>query len=109
MVSVILDRIGRKRTFYLINMLAIASWLIKATASRTDRSAMFAQVMVARVMLGIMCGLASAPCAIYTAEIVHASLRGRMSIITPLGISVGVLFTYVIGYYIPVSFKIMFT
>lgn len=103
MISVLLDRYGRKNTLYLINVVAILAWFIKASASQTDRDSMFVQVMIARILIGVMCGLASSPCSIYTAEISHASLRGRMSIMSPLGIGSGVLFIYVMGYFIPVS------
>lgn len=104
MVSALLDRCGRKNTLYLINVFAMAAWICKATASRTDRDQMFVQLMLARVFIGLTCGLASSPCAIYTAEISHASLRGRMSIMTPLGIASGVLIIYIMGFFIPVRY-----
>lgn len=102
MVSVLLDRFGRKNTLYLINVFAMSAWILKATASRTNRDYMLVQLMLARVIVGITCGLASSPCSIYTAEISHPSIRGRMSIMTPLGISSGVLFIYAAGCFIPV-------
>lgn len=102
MVSLVLDRYGRKNTMYLINVFAIASWITVATASYTDRSSMFAQILAARILIGISSGLSSSPCAIYTAEISHPSLRGRMSILSSLGIAVGILFIYIVGYFIPV-------
>lgn len=103
MVSALLDRCGRKNTLYLINVFAMSAWILKATASRTNRDYMFAQLMLARVIVGITCGLASSPCSIYTAEISHASIRGRMSIMTPLGIASGVLVIYIVGIFIPVG------
>lgn len=106
MVSLLLDRYGRKNTLYLINIFSMSAWIIKATASRTNRDYMFVQLMFARVIIGITCGLASSPCSIYTAEIVHASIRGRMSIMTPLSIASGVLVIYILGFFIPVSIRL---
>lgn len=103
LVSVVLDRIGRKNTFYAINVIACCSWIIVATASRTDRSSMYAQLLCGRVLIGLSGGLASSPCGIYTAEVAHSSLRGRMSILSSLGISIGIFFVYIMGYFIPVN------
>lgn len=104
MVSLVLDRFGRKNTFYLINAFSFASWITIATASNTDRESMFSQLLAGRILLGISSGLSSSPCAIYTAEIAHSSLRGRMSILSSLGISVGILFVYITGFFIPVYY-----
>lgn len=103
MVSLVLDRLGRKNTFYLINIFSFASWITIATASINDRESMFAQLLAGRILLGISSGLSSSPCAIYTAEIAHSSLRGRISILSSLGISVGILFVYITGFFIPVG------
>lgn len=102
MVSLVLDRFGRKNTLYLINIFSIAAWAVTATASSTDRNGLYAQILAARVLIGISSGLSSSPCAIYTAEISHSSLRGKMSILSSQGIAFGILFIYVVGYIIPV-------
>lgn len=107
MVSLVLDRFGRKNTFYLINAFSIASWITIATSSNTDRESMFAQLLAGRILHGISSGLSSSPCAIYTAEIAHSSLRGRMSILSSLGISIGILFVYITGFFIPVGLHII--
>lgn len=107
MVSLVLDRLGRKKTFFLVNAFSFASWITVATASHTDRESMFAQLLAGRILLGISSGLSSSPCGIYTAEIAHSSIRGRMSILSSLGISVGILFVYIAGFFIPVGLHII--
>lgn len=72
-------------------------------ASSIDKELMFIQLLVARFIIGICIGLSSAPSAVYSAEIAHPTLRGRFSVITSVTIGLGVLFIYVLGYFIPVS------
>lgn len=100
--SYVLDKYGRKKTLYTINMLSVISWGMMAMSSRVDKDLMFIQLMVARCMIGIVIGLSSSPSAVYSAEIAHPTLRGRFSVITSVTIALGVLVIYVLGYFIPV-------
>lgn len=99
----ILDRAGRKNTMILINVISIVSWAIIAFASSTNFSVMYAQLLVARFLLGINIGLASSPTTIYSAEIAYPSIRGRLMLLTSLCVAVGILLIYLLGYFIPVS------
>lgn len=101
--SYVLDKYGRKKTLYTINLLSVISWGMMAMASRVDRELMFIQLLVARFIIGICIGLSSSPSAVYSAEIAHPSLRGRISVLTSLTIGLGVLLIYTLGYFIPVS------
>lgn len=85
-------------------MLSVISWGIMAMASSVDKELMFIQLLVARFIIGICIGLSSAPSAVYSAEIAHPTLRGRFSVITSVTIGLGILFIYVLGYFIPVIF-----
>lgn len=106
--SYVLDKYGRKKTLYTINMLSVISWGMMAMASSVDKELMFIQLLVARFIIGICIGLSSAPSAVYSAEIAHPTLRGRFSVITSVTIGLGILFIYVLGYFIPVRFQSIF-
>lgn len=49
----LLESLGRKRTLITINLVSIVSWLLLAFASKTDRTLMFVQLIVARIIIGI--------------------------------------------------------
>lgn len=50
--SYVLDKYGRKKTLYTINILSIISWGIMAMASSVDKELMFVQLLVARFIIG---------------------------------------------------------
>lgn len=52
LASVILDKIGRKRTLILINVLSIIAWLIQVCADKENTQTMYYQLLVARVIIG---------------------------------------------------------
>ncbi|XP_055546945.1 facilitated trehalose transporter Tret1-2 homolog [Wyeomyia smithii] len=94
----LLDRIGRKKTLYFINVISIISWAMMALASTTDSVLLFVELMVARVIIGIAIGLSSSPASVYAAEISHPNLRGRLTLLTALCTGVGMLLIYTLGY-----------
>lgn len=130
--SYVLDKYGRKKTLYTINLLSVRqiwsgtcifsasfnllnflfhfllkkiqviSWGMMAMASSVDKELMFIQLLVARFIIGICIGLSSSPSAVYSAEIAHPTLRGRISVITSVTIGAGILLVYCLGYFIPV-------
>jgi MFS family permease len=48
----LLDKIGRKRTLYFINIISLVSWLILGLADTKNELLMFAELMVSRVIIG---------------------------------------------------------
>lgn len=48
----LLDKVGRKKTLYFINIISIVSWAIMSFASRTDSATLFIQLIVARIIIG---------------------------------------------------------
>ncbi|XP_053666955.1 facilitated trehalose transporter Tret1-like [Anopheles marshallii] len=94
----LLDKVGRKRTLYCINIISIISWAIMSFASTTDESLLFVELMVARVIIGIAIGLSSTPASVYAAEVAHPRLRGRLTLLTALFTGVGMLLVYSLGY-----------
>jgi MFS family permease len=47
-----LDKIGRKTTLTVINIISIISWLIMAYSSETDPELFYIELIVARVIIG---------------------------------------------------------
>uniref|UniRef100_A0A182VMP5 Major facilitator superfamily (MFS) profile domain-containing protein n=1 Tax=Anopheles merus TaxID=30066 RepID=A0A182VMP5_ANOME len=103
----LLDRIGRKKTLMLINVLSIVSWALIAVCSTTNFDLMYTQILVARVIIGIVIGLVSAPASIYSAEIATPKMRGRLTVLTSLSIAVGILLIYSMGYAVPDDFRLV--
>lgn len=50
--GLLLDRIGRKRTLYVLNVLAITAWTLLATPSSTSSEAFYWQLLVSRFIIG---------------------------------------------------------
>ncbi|XP_058447708.1 facilitated trehalose transporter Tret1-2 homolog [Malaya genurostris] len=103
----LLDRIGRKWTLTLINILSIVSWALIAVSSRTNFEQMYTQILIARVIIGLVIGLVSAPASIYSAEIATPRMRGRLTVLTSLAIALGILIIYSFGYFIPENFRLV--
>lgn len=99
----LLDTIGRKKTLVSINIISMISWIIIATSSKTDSENLFLQLMIGRVVIGIGIGMSGSPASVYSAEICHPDLRGRLTLLSTLCTALGMLFIYLLGYFIPVS------
>lgn len=52
-----------------------------------------------------MIGLCVSPVGVYSAEISLPRIRGRLILGTSIGIAAGILFMYVLGYFIRVSMR----
>ncbi|XP_060654733.1 facilitated trehalose transporter Tret1 [Drosophila nasuta] len=105
--GVLLDKIGRKRTLYVLNVLGIASWALLATASGTSSESFSTQLLVSRFIIGIVMGLASAPSGVYAAEISLPKLRGRLILGTSISVALGITILYSIGYFIRDDFRLI--
>ncbi|XP_073811259.1 facilitated trehalose transporter Tret1-2 homolog [Musca autumnalis] len=98
--GLLLDKLGRKRTMYVLNVFGFISWVLMATASQQDQYAMFMQLMVARCIQGIGMGLSSAPVGVYSAEISTPKIRGRLILGTSISVAAGITVVYILGYFI---------
>lgn len=67
---------------------------------------MFAQIIAARVIIGISTGFSTGPSSVYTAEIAHPKIRGRLVVLGSCSIATGIMMIYVLGYFIPVRARI---
>lgn len=73
-----------------------------ALSSKTNFEVMYWQVFISRCLIGITTGLSSSPAAIYSAEIAHPKIRGRLTLLTSLAIAIGILLVYTFGFLFPV-------
>lgn len=121
LASVVLDKLGRKFVIILINVLSIVAWSIQSWTDKEDAQTMFYQLLVARLIIGqcpttffgkrrimriiptgIAAGLSSSPVTVYAAEIAHPRIRGRLTVLSSVFISFGVLVIYFLGFLIQV-------
>ncbi|KAH8306543.1 hypothetical protein KR018_009726 [Drosophila ironensis] len=101
LVSYFMDRIGRKHTILLTNLLGLLGWFLLATSFlHEDRSLVYAQMLVGRALGGIMIGMFVSPVGVYSAEISLPKIRGRLILGTSLGLAGGILMMYCLGYFI---------
>ncbi|EDW08089.2 facilitated trehalose transporter Tret1 isoform X1 [Drosophila mojavensis] len=105
--GLLLDKIGRKRTLYVLNLLAITAWSLLATPSSTSTEAFYWQLFVSRFIIGIVMGLASAPSGVYAAEISLPKLRGCLILGTSISVALGITILYSIGYFIRDNFRLI--
>ncbi|XP_017040573.1 solute carrier family 2, facilitated glucose transporter member 8 [Drosophila ficusphila] len=103
----LLDRIGRKRSLILLNVITVLAWILLATPSQSDSNHFFWQLIVARFILGIGMGLASAPPGVYAAEISVPKTRGSLILGTSISVAGGITILYAIGYFIRDDFRLI--
>lgn len=99
----LLDKIGRKMTLILVNIISVIAWGIMTFSSESNKEIMYIQLMISRVIIGLAIGMSSSPASVYSAEICHPDLRGRLTLLTALCTGIGMLFVYLLGYFIPVT------
>lgn len=63
---------------------------------------MFIQIIAARVLIGIATGFSTGPSSVYTAEIAHPKIRGRLVVLGSCSIATGIMIIYSLGYLLPV-------
>lgn len=107
--GILADKLGRRNTLMLVNVLAIASWLVIGFSSRDDAQLFFTELMIGRAIIGLVIGMITAPAVMYSSEIAHPKLRGRLTVLsTPFFVAFGTLVAYLLGYIIPVSLLFTF-
>jgi sugar porter (SP) family MFS transporter len=85
------DRIGRRRLLLIGGLLFGAGLLACALAPG------FGLFLVGRIVQGLAAGIASALVPVYLSEISHAGNRGRMGLLNQLGLTFGLLLSYVVA------------
>eukprot|EP00043_Microstomoeca_roanoka_P007023 m.68003 g.68003 ORF g.68003 m.68003 type:complete len:507 (+) comp13662_c0_seq1:177-1697(+) len=93
--GVLIDGIGRTRTFLVSAIFYVAGFLLIAFCKPVAEP--FAMLMVGRVLNGFAVGIASLAIPVYIAEIAPTNLRGGMGSINQLAVTAGILLAYAIG------------
>lgn len=102
------DRIGRKRTLIVIDIIAIISWIIIGFSSKNNAELLFIQLMISRTIIGIIIGMSTTPAVLYTSEVCDPKIRGRLTMLSsPFFTAFGMLLIYLLGYLIPVIKNIL--
>ncbi|KAH8354714.1 hypothetical protein KR084_003265 [Drosophila pseudotakahashii] len=109
LVSYFLDRIGRKHTILLTNLIGLVGWILLVTSfMHSDRDMIYYQMLLGRCFGGIMIGMFVSPVGVYSAEISLPRIRGRLILGTSLGLASGILMMYVLGYFIRHNLQLIF-
>ncbi|SEF85070.1 MFS transporter, sugar porter (SP) family [Saccharopolyspora kobensis] len=87
----IADRLGRRPVLGLEGAVFLAGTALAVSAQN------YATLMVARVVLGLAVGSASATVPIYLSEIAPTAIRGRVLTLNQLMITIGILSAYVVN------------
>lgn len=85
------DRFGRKRTLVLLSVPLTLSWLLIALASTVW------EIYAGRFIGGMAIGAVSVATPMYIAELAESSVRGSLGTFFQLQITLGILFSYLIG------------
>lgn len=102
----------------------MVSWGLLIFQLNTSNSGILTQILLSRFLignlkiarkkikliydlLGIATGLASTPAGVYSAEICHSSLRGRLTLGTSIATAFGIMFIYILGYCIRSNYQLI--
>lgn len=86
-----MDTIGRKRTLLLTEIPLIIGWALISLATSTG------MLYAGRLLTGLGSGMVGAPARIYTSEVTQPHLRGMLTALSSVGLSLGVLLQYTMG------------
>jgi facilitated trehalose transporter len=86
-----MDNIGRKKTLILTEVPLIIGWTLISLATSTG------MLYAGRLLTGLGSGLVGAPARIYTSEVTQPHLRGMLTALSSVGLSLGVLLQYTMG------------
>jgi facilitated trehalose transporter len=87
----LMDNIGRKKTLILTEVPLIIGWTLISLATSTG------MLYAGRLLTGLGSGLVGAPARIYTSEVTQPHLRGMLTALSSVGLSLGVLLQYTMG------------
>ncbi|KAK0086739.1 hypothetical protein PV326_005462 [Microctonus aethiopoides] len=89
--TLLMDKLGRKSAFMIINPIFALGWNILAFANE------FTMLIVGRVLCGFSVGLLGATSPVYILEITHPHLRGLLLACLSLAVALGILSSHVLG------------
>lgn len=89
-----MDRWGRKKTLIVTEVPLILGWLLIAFATNIY------MIYIGRLLVGLGSGMVGAPARVYTSEVTQPHLRGMLTALASIGISLGVLIQYTLGSFV---------
>ncbi|XP_030374179.1 facilitated trehalose transporter Tret1-2 homolog [Scaptodrosophila lebanonensis] len=105
--AMLLDKIGRVKTLYVLNITALVAWALLALAPQEDEQLFCTQLLASRFISGIAMGLATAPVGVYGAEISLPKLRGKLILGSSISVAAGITLLYIVGYFIRNDFRLI--
>uniref|UniRef100_A0A6B2EJE2 Putative sugar transporter n=1 Tax=Phlebotomus kandelakii TaxID=1109342 RepID=A0A6B2EJE2_9DIPT len=90
----LMDNWGRKKTLIITEVPLILGWLLIAFATNIY------MIYIGRLLVGLGSGMVGAPARVYTSEVTQPHLRGMLTALASIGISLGVLIQYTLGSFV---------
>ncbi|XP_050695630.1 facilitated trehalose transporter Tret1-like isoform X2 [Eriocheir sinensis] len=90
-----MDRFGRRTTIVWVSPIMAASWVLMALAPYISI------ILLGRAICGLMTSFLISAVSVYNSEVPEARLRGRLGTMSSLFISLGILFSYTAGAFLP--------
>ncbi|XP_061676437.1 solute carrier family 2, facilitated glucose transporter member 1-like isoform X1 [Syngnathoides biaculeatus] len=93
-VGVMADRFGRRRSMFLVNILAVIGGLLMGFSTTCSS---YEMVIAGRLVIGLFCGLFTGLTPMYVGEVSPTPLRGAFGTLHQLGVVVGILVAQILG------------
>ncbi|XP_075867407.1 solute carrier family 2, facilitated glucose transporter member 1-like [Nelusetta ayraudi] len=93
-VGVMANRFGRRRSMFLVNILAVIGGLLMGFSTICSS---YEMVIAGRLVIGLFCGLFTGLTPMYVGEVSPTPLRGAFGTLHQLGVVVGILIAQVFG------------
>uniref|UniRef100_A0A8C6P0B4 Solute carrier family 2 member 3a n=1 Tax=Nothobranchius furzeri TaxID=105023 RepID=A0A8C6P0B4_NOTFU len=93
-VGVMADRFGRRRSMFLVNVLAVIGGLLMGFSTMCSS---YEMVIAGRLVIGLFCGLFTGLTPMYVGEVSPTPLRGAFGTLHQLGVVVGILIAQIFG------------
>ncbi|XP_055846337.1 facilitated trehalose transporter Tret1-2 homolog [Episyrphus balteatus] len=106
--ALMVDKYGRKNTTIVTNIIAVLAWALMAFPMKGRGSNfVFLQLIASRVMSGIVKGMGGTATACYGTEICLPRIRARLIMAVTMAMASGVLFIYILGYFIRDNWRLL--
>lgn len=93
-IGLSIEQIGRKGSILMLTLPLLLGWILIAFGTN------WGMLDVGRVLTGFTGGAYSVVVPIYINETAHQSIRGRLGVLTGIGMHTGICFPYVAGYFL---------
>ncbi|XP_066529832.1 solute carrier family 2, facilitated glucose transporter member 3a [Hoplias malabaricus] len=93
-VGVVADKFGRRKSMFLVNVLALIGGTLMGLCSLCSS---FEMIIAGRLVIGLFCGLFTGLTPMYVGEVSPTPLRGAFGTLHQLGVVVGILISQILG------------